>query len=317
MIAAPSLGRSNLLDIVGNGSMATTKKPTGHTVYRADDWPTLIHLVELAEEELRPRASEALWFRGTTDESFKLAPTLMRGTEGRSNSDHDAIEQDLFFEFQARSPDLRFRNLNDWEYLFYGRHHGVPTRLIDWTDTIGVAAYFALEEILDAKSTGKKSPEADPAIWIMNPYELNKKTWWKRDIVLPRYLGLLDKDYWDYGELLIGSGDWAWDGPVAIYPAQLNDRVRAQRGWFTIHGNSRKALEEQYPKLVWKIVLGSKCVQDGLRFLDWAGFNRFSIYPDYDNLAVWLKQKNLLPVVARPVTKRKKRGGKILSTTAS
>jgi hypothetical protein len=270
----------------------------GYTIRRAADWSALTKLVAMAEAKLRPDQSETLWFRGTSNQAYTLEPTLMRDTANLPKSSHDETEQELFFEFQARAPDLRSRNLSDWEYLFYSRHHGVPTRLIDWTDTLGVSIYFALELFMDGQLEGKGNPTAEPAIWILNPYSLNEKTWDFRDIILPRYLGLQDQDYWDFGELLIGSGDWAWDGPVAIYPIQLSDRVRAQRGWFTIHGNNRSPLEAQYPKLVWKIILEKQCIEEALHFLQWAGFNKFSIYPDFDNLAIWLRQKNLRSTAA-------------------
>lgn len=281
-----------------------SKHQSGPASYRAADWPALTQLMSEVERKLSPDSGEGLWFRGIADQSFKLTPTLMRETDGISRPKHDEIEQDLFFEFQAKSPDLRSRNLTDWEYLFHSRHHGVPTRLIDWTDTMGVAVYFALEAIQDAVFAGAERPKAEPAIWMLNPYSLNEESWDVRDIVLPRYLGLShdEGDYWDFGELLVGDGDWAWDGPVAVYPVQFGDRVRAQRGWFTIHGNSREPLDAQYPGLVCKIVLEERCVEDGLRFLEWAGFNKFSIYPDYDNLAIWLKQKNLKHLKARART---------------
>jgi hypothetical protein len=146
---------------------------------------------------------------------------------------------------------------------------------------------------MEAALKDEQGPTTEPAIWALNPYSLNEETLDVRDITLPRYLGLRgnDKDYWDFGELLAAEGEWEWDGPVAIYPVQLGDRVRAQRGWFTIHGNSRKPLEEQYPQLLRKIILEKKCIEE-LPFLEWAGFNKYSIYPDLDNLAIWLKQKN-------------------------
>jgi hypothetical protein len=115
-----------------------------------------------------------------------------------------------------------------------------------------------------------------------------------RDIILPRYLGEYGEEYWDFGELLVSGGKWAWDGPVAIYPIQINERVRAQRGWFTIHGNDRRPLEEQFPKLVIKLVLDAPCVTEGHSFLQMSGFNRFSIYPDLENLARWIREERLL-----------------------
>lgn len=136
--------------------------------------------------------------------------------------------------------------------------------------------------------------DADPpAIWAINPYALNTKWSDVRDIILPKYLGLFDDEFWDYGEMLASEGPWPWHSPVAVYPIKLNERVRAQRGWFTIHGNTRSALELQVPELVVQIVLKAGCMNEAFRFLTLAGINRFSIYPDMENLATWIRGKNL------------------------
>jgi hypothetical protein len=79
---------------------------------------------------------------------------------------------------------------------------------------------------------------------------------------------------------------------VAIYPAQINDRVRAQRGWFTIHGADRRPLEVQAPRYVRKLVLQQGCIEEAIKFLELAGLHRFSIFPDLENLALWIGQRN-------------------------
>jgi hypothetical protein len=272
---------------------------------QCESWEGLQDVLAKAAKALGKREGEGLWFRGCRECDHALAPTLMRVTDGLSRKDHDQAEQDLFFEFQARASELRQRGLNEWEYLFFGRHYGVPTRVLDWSDTFGVALYFALEEWDRDKDHGRRRP----AIWAINPFALNEANWAEeRDIILPRYLGMNDDDgeYWDFGELLLGDGDWAWDGPVAIYPIQINERVRAQRGWFTIHGQDRRALDEQYPQFVVKIVLEAGCLEGANDFLQLAGFNRFSIYPDLDNLARWLREQTVEWTKARTQRRKKK-----------
>jgi hypothetical protein len=261
------------------------KRRTGNVI-TCRTWQDALDARKEVRSRLAPKDREAIWYRGCRDQNHTLTPTLMRDTAGLSPAVHDQIERDLFFEFQARAPELRRLGLSEWEYLFYGRHFRVPTRLMDWTDTFGVAVYFAVENW--SRDEGKK-----PAIWMMNPYALNETTWDEREITLPRYLGLYDGDFWDFGEMLAASGKWAWDEAVAIYPIQINERVRAQRGWFTIHGNKRTALEAQCPRHVAKLVLEPDCVEDAKDFLELAGFNQFSIYPDLDHLSEWLREQNL------------------------
>jgi len=156
-----------------------------------------------------------------------------------------------------------------------------------------------------------KWPAQPPAIWILNPYALNRKHKKIVEVISPRYLGLRPNVELDFGELLDDDKkNWEWNGPVAVYPIQLSDRVRAQRGWFTIHGNQRLPLEIQLPNAVSKIILREQCIREGLRFLDWAGFNRFTIYPDYDSLATWLKQKTMPMSIAKPTRKPLRKGSK-------
>ena len=68
--------------------------------------------------------------------------------------------------------------------------------------------------------------------------------------------------------------------------------MRAQRGWFTMFGNSRKPLEVQCPRSVVRIDLTPASHQGGLEFLRMGGFKPYSIYPDLDHLAEELIQDN-------------------------
>ena len=52
-------------------------------------------------------------------------------------------------------------------WLTLMQHYGLPTRLLDWSESPLVALYFALSSDEDAK--------ADAAVWVLNPMKLNKK----------------------------------------------------------------------------------------------------------------------------------------------
>jgi hypothetical protein len=163
------------------------------------------------------------------------------------------------------------------------RHHGVATRLLDWTEVFGVALYFAVRDATERSA---------PCIWLMNPYTLNERER-ERDLVAPRYLAYDAEDdvEWDYEDLLLESPGMDWKYPVALYPVQKSDRLHAQRGFFTMHGDRHETLSVLCPESVRCVPLAPSLLDDARHFLDLAGINEYLLFPDLDGLARGLHTK--------------------------
>jgi hypothetical protein len=275
-------------------------KSKAHTwqVFTPGSWDEFLETIEKARKSLKFNPYEECFFRGHADRTWALLPTLFRyAQDAKLDADQTVeLEGDLFWEFQARAQELHSQNLSDWDYLFFMRHHGVFTRALDWSEGLGVALYFALEQYRKGTHDGK----AVPCIWLLNPYALNAhvKAWRVRDLVSPRFLGYIKKDdtTYDYGEV-VDENLFHWTMPVAIYPIQRSNRVRAQRGWFTIHGIDQRPVELQAPMNVAQVLLPESPIGSAMAFLEQAGLNEYTVFADLDALARELHRKNgVLPV---------------------
>ncbi len=74
------------------------------------------------------------WFRGQTEASWGLRPSLYRF--GSSSRPIRRLEDEIRQEFIVRAPSLGAeRPQNSWEWYFLMQHCGAPTRLLDWTES--------------------------------------------------------------------------------------------------------------------------------------------------------------------------------------
>jgi hypothetical protein len=109
-------------------------------------------------------------FRGASDAGHRLIPKVGRQTIRATKLGADRVsrtrvpyriedERAVFsmFRQQAR-PHLPLAPQSSLEWLAIAQHFGLPTRLLDWTDGLLVATWFAVE------SGGAK--KADSAIWV-------------------------------------------------------------------------------------------------------------------------------------------------------
>lgn len=255
--------------------------------YEATDWADFLGKVELAKRKLKFEECEECFYRGHGQASWTLCPTLFRVAAQKKWKSKQIfkVESDLFWEFRQRAAEIHVPGRLDWDYLGYMRHHRVPTRILDWTEVLGVAVFFALER-------ERVEPDQPAAVWLLNPFALNDASWKCHDLIEPRYLiaGCGERDYGD----MVEEADFPWETPIALYQQQGSARMRAQRGWFTVHGQELDPLEKLVPSAVAKITLPATALVDARNYLDSAGVTDSVLFPDLDGLAKELVRKNRL-----------------------
>jgi len=208
--------------------------------------------------------SDLLFYRGHADSSWKLLPTLARA--GASNPKN--AEQITFFDFQTRAGNLLPEGSSPWQVAFSMQHHGLPTRLLDWTESFATALYFAL-----------KGATKDSCVWILNPFELNELMINREELVRPEDLKS------NYEEYFINESKKLEGKCVAISPLRHHPRVFRQRAGFTIHDDLREPLEEICSSALTKIEIPLSAHAEARQFLKLSGTSEFLLFPDLDGLA--------------------------------
>lgn len=235
-----------------------------------DEWNDFLDAIREARQELgNPKI---IWYRGHSSGQWNLIPGLHRWPEGLDK------EANLFGEFQRTASRLFKKRDDDWETLFDMQHYGIPTRLLDWTEALGIAVAFA---VLDHHPS-----HGDPALWVLDPVRLNKSSGLKGIKEIP-------SDGFGYKTVYWHNQPFAAIYPIAIAPTYQSDRMSAQRGTFTIHGRDGRAVDELCPNAIRKVPLPQTALGGAREFLDYADLNSYRIYPDIVGMARHISRKHL------------------------
>jgi hypothetical protein len=262
-------------------------------------WFNFLAELEETKTQLGFETNEECFYRGHLQPDWTLSPGLLRNVKPYKSKlitkEVWEVESDLYYEFRSRARVLHNENMSDWDVLFTMQHHKVRTRLLDWTEMIGVAVYFALFDY----DASRLKEDCLPCIWLFNPYTFNEHYHGSRDLWDPENLDYYDGSNSSYSELLLGIHGseggkmFYWDEPIALYPLRKNDRLTSQGGYFTIHGNNILPIEDLPNKdqFLRQVFLPHEAVEDARRFLGQAGINDFTMFPDLDGLAKYLNSK--------------------------
>lgn len=205
-----------------------------------------IRFMEFVDQKTHTR-----WvFRGCGSIDHKFIPSV-----GRDPAIYNAPNEiRVFRAFQrAALPFITTPLGNDWDWLAVAQHHGLPTRLLDWSTNPLVACFFAV-------SSGKLENDA-----VVYGYSISEG-----EIVDPEK----------------HASPFETDRVLFLIPGRSASRIVNQRGLFSVHNEPSQAWA---PRAVDSFVIPSNMRARFRRRLFRLGIDHSHIYPDLPGLCDTLK----------------------------
>lgn len=209
-------------------------------------------------------------FRGQGNAAWSLRSTFDRSYSDKQAASRDALAKELIREFYDEC-----ERFSPWRYpqgdprvLAMAQHHGLPTRLLDWSYSPYVAAYFAFSWFMfEVKATEQTG---NVAIWILNRDEVERK---------------------------------APEGQLQIISVQdyENSRLGSQFGLFTYLKTNESSLEDyltsspvDLASALRKVEIPRSQARQALQDLILMGIHHGTIFPGREGIAQTIKLLNLL-----------------------
>lgn len=233
-------------------------------------------LVKIAQDIVHTTYLRTVWWRGVARdwEEGQLVPAVYR------KSAKHTYERRLLTYFMAKARP-RYPNCPPEDdtvgWLFLMQRYGLPTRLLEWTESPLIAAFFAVAE----------EPEHDSTLWALKPFALN--------YAQAQYMGILNPHSDNYKlrilfqKAFIDDGEPSREMVLAVTPREIDNRMLVQCSAFTIHDDAAPLEKAKFARdLLLRFTIpktAKAAIQDELHSI---GIRLDNLFPDLEHLAMYL-----------------------------
>lgn len=216
---------------------------------------------------------QPVWFRGQSDLKWKLIPSVARIASAVS------AEFTLIKRFKQNALTFLInRPATEWDWLFLMQHYGVPTRLLDWTESPLVALYFAVSE--------EEHRDKDGAVWCLLPKSLNENANYQPEHSLELPFFDVDEQLKLYLPDAIAKERNTKLKPLAAIAVRESPRMVAQLGAFTITHREQTSIDDVGDgNHIWRLKIPKGAKKELFEELALFSVNRLSLFPELTSVA--------------------------------
>jgi hypothetical protein len=222
-------------------------------------------------------------FRGMPDRTYQLRSSLVR-----LGGNPAQLEGHLLRNFRKFAHRNAVPGDSVWNWLALAQHHGLPTRLLDWTFSPYVALHFATEDV--------QHMDVDGVIWCVDYVNINQ--------YLPDTLkSMLKREAADVftAEMLCHAAgtlrefDQLAPTPFVVFldPPSLDERIVNQYALFSLMSSPTAHLDRwlaNHSDSYRKIIIPAELKWEIRDKLDQANITERVLLPGLDGLSSWLKR---------------------------
>ncbi|AHG91933.1 FRG domain protein [Gemmatirosa kalamazoonensis] len=248
----------------------------------------LDHVTPREPDPVTGRRRDSGVYRGSGHAEWPLLTSLDRLGGIHPPHTKSALEEHILRNFIRYSRPYFPTPRNEWELLVAAQHHGLPTRLLDWTYSPLVAAHFAT----------LRPHAADRVVWRLDWQRVHRHFGFPPLALLSDDLAALNHDP-DAGGLtpwdLMRSGAKQKPFAVLFEPPTLDARLATQAAAFTISSTTTQSFDEFLAKhelldALTKYVIPAERVDVVRDQLDIATIDERRLFPDLDGVAAQMRR---------------------------
>lgn len=219
--------------------------------------------------EFAAGSTDPVWWRGHADARWRLVPKVFR------RGVNYVIEANMALRFmaKARTRHQQCPASDDYAgWLHLMQHYGLPTRLLDWSESPLVAALFAVED--ESETIGE--------IWALRPTRVNRRSHGLLFLAVPEHGQAKELIEDAFTNKLTKR-----DKVSAMVPHEVDIRMLLQSSMFTIHG-SGVPLDElvgDSSDLMHSALIPPDAKSQLREELALMGVQRSTLFPDLENLS--------------------------------